>query len=89
MDILLVNPPAGFSYGILGIMRPPLGLAYIASVLRSHHNVRIVDFGVETEDWNHYPYSDFDVVGISVETTRALTSLPTRASFRWRKRSGG
>jgi anaerobic magnesium-protoporphyrin IX monomethyl ester cyclase len=75
MDILLVNPPAGFSYGILGIMRPPLGLAYIAAVLRGHHNVRIVDFGVETEDWSHYQYSDFDIVGISADTTRALTAL--------------
>jgi anaerobic magnesium-protoporphyrin IX monomethyl ester cyclase len=75
MDILLVNPPAGFSYGILGIMRPPLGLAYIASVLRGDHHVRIVDFGVEREDWNRYPYSEFDIVGISADTTRALTAL--------------
>jgi anaerobic magnesium-protoporphyrin IX monomethyl ester cyclase len=79
MDILLVNPPVGFSYGILGISRPPLGLAYIASVLREHHNVRIVDFGVETDDWSRYPYSDFNIVGISSDTTRALTALKIAA----------
>ncbi|MFH1314557.1 MAG: radical SAM protein [Candidatus Eisenbacteria bacterium] len=79
MDILLVNPAAGFSYGILGISRPPLGLAYVASVLKEHHNVRIVDFGVETENWSRYAYSDFDLVGISSDTTRALTALQIAA----------
>lgn len=75
MDILLVNPPPGFSYGVLGIMRPPLGLAYIASILRGHHNVRIVDFSTNGLDWAGYPYHEFDIVGISVDTTRALTSF--------------
>ena len=75
MKILLVNPPAGLSYGVLGISRPPLGLAYLASVLRDHYEVRIVDFNVERQAWSKYPYKDFDIVGISVDTSRFLVSL--------------
>ena len=74
MKILLVNPPVGFSYGILGISRPPLGLAYIASVLRDHHEVKIADFNVEQQTWMEYPYAAFDIVGISVDTSRAIVS---------------
>jgi len=75
MKVLLVNPPAGFSYHSLGISRPPLGLAYLASVLRDFHEVKIIDFNVEKQDWNNYPYSEFDIVGISVDTARYLISL--------------
>ena len=75
MKVLLVNPPMGFSYYSLGIRRPPLGLAYLASVLRDHHQVKVIDFNVEKQDWNNYPYSEFDIVGISVDTARYLTSL--------------
>jgi anaerobic magnesium-protoporphyrin IX monomethyl ester cyclase len=75
LKVLLVNPPAGFSYGILGISRPPLGLAYIASILRDHCQVKIVDFNVERRDWSEYPYGEFDLVGISVDTTRYPTSI--------------
>lgn len=73
--VLLVNPPGGFSYGILGISRPPLGLAYIAAVLRNHCRVDIVDFAVERLDWSRYPYGEFDLVGISVDTSRYPQSL--------------
>ncbi|MFH1219159.1 MAG: radical SAM protein [Candidatus Eisenbacteria bacterium] len=71
MKTLLVNPPAGLSYGVLGISRPPLGLAYIASVLKTRdHEVEIVDFNVGRWNWRRYPYDKFDVVGISVDTSR-------------------
>jgi anaerobic magnesium-protoporphyrin IX monomethyl ester cyclase len=70
MRVLLVNPPAGFSYRVLGVSRPPLGLAYMASVLRDKHQVQIVDFSVDPCHWSDYPYRDFDVVGISVDTSR-------------------
>jgi anaerobic magnesium-protoporphyrin IX monomethyl ester cyclase len=75
MRVLLVNPPAGFSYGVLGIMRPPLGLAYMASILRDRHEVQIVDFSVEKRRWPTYPYGEFDIVGISVDTARANTAF--------------
>jgi anaerobic magnesium-protoporphyrin IX monomethyl ester cyclase len=82
MKVLLVNPPAGFSYHSLGISRPPLGLAYLASVLRDFHEVKIIDFNVEKQDWNNYPYSEFDIVGISVDTARYLISLKIAKSAR-------
>jgi anaerobic magnesium-protoporphyrin IX monomethyl ester cyclase len=75
MRVLLVNPPASFSYYSVGIRRPPLGLAYVASVIQDHHHVEIVDFGVGKRDWAHYPYSQFDIVGISVDTPRYPVSL--------------
>jgi anaerobic magnesium-protoporphyrin IX monomethyl ester cyclase len=73
--VLLVNPPAGFSYYRLGIRRPPLGLAYLASVLKDHHQVEIIDFNVEKQGWNNYRYSEFDIVGISVDTARYPVAL--------------
>jgi len=74
MKILLVSPPAGISYATIGISRPPLGLAYIAAVARDRHDVRIVDFNVE-ESWKKFPYGRYDVVGISVDTSRYHASL--------------
>lgn len=75
MKILLVNPPAGLSYGVLGISRPPLGLAYIAAVARSRHQVEIVDLNVGKNSWKRYPYDRFDVVGISADTSRYDTAV--------------
>lgn len=74
MRVLLINPPAGFSYGILGISRPPLGLAYIAGVLPERYDVRILDLNVEKVNISKFPYGDYDVVGISVDTARALSA---------------
>jgi anaerobic magnesium-protoporphyrin IX monomethyl ester cyclase len=75
MRILLVSPPAGFSYRVLGVSRPPLGLAYMASLLRDRYDVHIVDFNVEARHWSEYPYGDFDIVGISVDTSRCPVSF--------------
>ncbi|NQU14232.1 MAG: cobalamin B12-binding domain-containing protein [Desulfobacteraceae bacterium] len=76
MRILLVYPPSGFfSYRSVGMRRPPLGLAYLASVLRDQYDVKIVDFSVEKTNWRTYPYGNFDIVGISVETPRYPISL--------------
>jgi len=73
--VLLVDPPVGFSYGILGVSRPPLGLAYIAAILRDHCQVKVVDFRVEPQYWSDYPYGEFDLVGISVDTVRYPASI--------------
>ncbi len=75
MRILLANPPVGFSYGILGISRPPLGLAYIAAVVKDDFEVEIVDFNVAKTDWRKFPYRNYDIVGISVDTTRCLKAF--------------
>lgn len=71
MKILLINPPAGSIYSMLRLKTPPLGLAYVAAVLKeAHHQVKIIDLNVESKDYRTLPYSDFDLVGISVDTMR-------------------
>ena len=75
MRILLVSPPAGFSYTSIGISRPPLGLAYIAAVLKDKYQVQISDFNVERKKWKKFPFREFDIVGISVDTSRYPVSL--------------
>ena len=76
MNILLINPPSAAAYYRLGIKLPPLGLAYLAAVLREHgHGVKIVDLAVEDVDWRTYPYQEFDLVGLSVDTLRYPAAL--------------
>lgn len=76
MRILLVNPPAGSIYHFLRLKTPPLGLAYIAAMLRENgHQVSVTDLNVEPVDYNTLPYADFDVVGISVDTMRYPVAL--------------
>ncbi len=76
MRILLINPPAGSIYHFLRLKTPPLGLAYIASVLlKAGHQVRIADLNVERGDYDSLPYADYDTVGISVDTMRYPIAL--------------
>lgn len=70
MRILLANPPVGFGYYSMGLSRPPLGLAYLASLLTNEHGVEIVDFNVERKSWKRYPFEGADVVGVSADTAR-------------------
>jgi len=80
MRILLVYPPTRFSsYNSIGLRKPPLGLAYLAAVLKNEHEVKIIDFDVEKIDWRSYPYQTFDVVGISAETAKYPISLKIAA----------
>jgi anaerobic magnesium-protoporphyrin IX monomethyl ester cyclase len=76
MKILLINPPAGSIYNFLRLKTPPLGLAYVAAALRQDgHRVKVADLNVEPVDYDTLPYSDFDVVGISVDTMRYPVAL--------------
>ncbi len=76
MNILLINPPSTAGYYRVGIKLPPLGLAYLAAVLREHgHGVKIVDLAVEGVNWRTYPYQEFDLVGLSVDTLRYPAAL--------------
>lgn len=76
MDILLISPPSLVGYYRIGIKTPPLGLAYIAAVLREHgHRVKIIDLAVEKINWRNYPYHEFDLVGISADTLRYPSAL--------------
>lgn len=79
MKILLASPPAGFSYKSIGIRRPPLGLAYLAAVLKDRHEVKIVDFNAERKKWDKYSYDGYDIVGITVDTARYDISVKIAA----------
>lgn len=76
MRILLVNPPAINFYHRAGLRMSPLGLAYVAAVLKeSGYEVKVIDLNVEKIDYRTYPYQRYDLVGISVDTTRYPVSL--------------
>jgi len=74
MNILLISPPTISAIkNIIGTTGPPLGLAYLASMVRDEHDVKIVDSLAED-----YTYSDVgriireydpDVVGITSTTS--------------------
>jgi len=74
MKILLISPPTISAIkNVIGTTGPPLGLAYLASMVRDEHNVKIVDSLAED-----YTYSDVeriireydpDVVGITSTTS--------------------
>ncbi|MEM3566843.1 MAG: radical SAM protein [Candidatus Bathyarchaeia archaeon] len=73
MKVCLVSPPHSSAVkSVIGVSSPPLGLAYLASVIRDEHDVRIVDSNVldyslddvRRELKNFYP----DVVGITSST---------------------
>ena len=47
MKICLISPPYNSAVkSVVGISSPPLGLAYIASVLRQNHKVKIIDSNI-------------------------------------------
>ena len=52
MQILLLSPPTISAVkAVVGTTGPPLGLAYLASMVRDEHDVRIVDS--LAEDYNY------------------------------------
>ncbi len=77
MRILLINPP----YRERTYVSPPLGLAYIASVLRKSNEVRIIDapplgytyHDIESEVAGFHP----DVVGVTAMTATIRDALET------------
>ena len=73
MKICLISPPYNSAVkSMVGVSSPPLGLAYLASVLRDNHEVRIIDSNildysmedVRRELKDFYP----DIVGITSVT---------------------
>lgn len=76
MKILLVNPPMASYYHRLGLKYPPLGVGYIAGALQKEgYTVRVIDLNVDSIKINNIPYQDFDIVGISTDTTRYPIAL--------------
>ena len=73
MKILLAYPHKDDTYRKVGFVLPPLGIAYIAGVLRDNgHVVKIADFNVTDEKVD---FSAFDIVGISSDTSRYKAAL--------------
>jgi len=82
MKICLISPPYNSAVkSAIGTTSPPLGLAYLASVLRKNHEVRIIDANildynfedVRRELKSFYP----DVVGITSVTPSAPQAFAT------------
>ena len=69
MKILLISPAGSNFYAKMGATIPPLGIAYIAAVLRENgHFVKLLDLGVEQKMPSKDYFKFFDVVGISADT---------------------
>ncbi len=74
MKLLLLSPPTISAIkAIVGITGPPLGLAYLASMVRDKHDVKIVDSLAEDLSYEdvkkiikHY---DPDVIGLTATTS--------------------
>ncbi len=76
MKVLLINPPAQGVYDTVNIKLPPLGLAYIAAVLRAHgHYVEIIDLNVQENLWETVSKYQWDIVGLSGDTSRYPISM--------------
>jgi anaerobic magnesium-protoporphyrin IX monomethyl ester cyclase len=74
MKILLVNPPYAYAYGKMKTLipsYPPIGLAYLASVLKNHE-VSILDMSVSRMDKkkfkNYVKSGNFDVIMFTATT---------------------
>lgn len=66
MRVLLINPPSFNLYTHMGAAMPPLGLAYMAAVLKeSGHSPEILDLDVSARKVD---LSSYDLVGISALT---------------------
>ncbi|MDP2156747.1 MAG: radical SAM protein, partial [Nitrospirota bacterium] len=73
MKILLAYPFREDTYSKVGFILPPMGIAYIAAVLRDNgHQVKIADFNVTDEKVD---FRSFDIVGISTDTSRYKSGL--------------
>ena len=74
MNVLLISPPTISAVkSVVGTTGPPLGLAYLASMIREEHDVRIVDSLAEDFDHNDVEKIikeyDPDVIGITSTTS--------------------
>lgn len=67
--VLLIHPRGSNFYAKMGAMIPPLGLAYIAAVIRQKgHYVKLIDLGIDKKLPSPELIKLFDVVGITADT---------------------
>lgn len=84
MRLLLVNLPYFGGYKKLALDLPPLGLAYLAAVVRKHgHEVRIADLTVGRDQLPDR-IEEFDLVGLSADTPRHNAAMELAGKLRQR-----
>lgn len=76
MKVLLVNPPSGGVFKSVGFQLPPLSLLYLAGYLEKYsYNITVKDFCLEGRTDENFNFSEYDVVGITTDTTRYPEAL--------------
>lgn len=76
MRVLFLNPPAKNFYGNVGANLIPLGIGYLASVLKEEgHEVGAIDLQVEPVPDHRLPFQDYDLAAISSDTPRFNDAL--------------
>lgn len=76
MNVLLISPGGSNLYSKLNLGLSPLGIAYLAAVIRNEgHQVQIIDRGIDKEDLDPRDFSPYDLVGITADTTRYREAL--------------
>ena len=71
MRVLLISPQGSNLYAKMKVGLPPLGLAYLAAVIREEgHDVKIIDRAIEQRPLTREDFQPFDLVGISADTPR-------------------
>src|SRR4030067_718335 len=75
MKILLINPAPSGTLKATGVLFPPLGLLYVASYAEKEgHQVVVRDLAVR-KNKEDIVFKEYDVVGISTDTTRHRQAL--------------
>ncbi len=71
MKVLLISPQGSNLYAKMKVGLPPLGLAYLAAVIRqAGHSVKITDRAIEHKPLAPEDFTPFDLIGISADTPR-------------------
>lgn len=80
MKILLISPGGSNLYSKLNLGLPPLGIAYLAAMVRDKgHQVRLIDLGIDKEPLKPQDFKPYDLVGITADTTRYQEALKVAA----------
>ncbi len=75
MRILLINPAPVGTLKAVGVLFPPLGLLSLAAYMEQEgHHVTVIDLAVRKKREN-IPFEEYDIVGISTDTTRHNKAL--------------
>ena len=71
MKVLLISPQGSNIYAKMKVGLPPLGIAYLAAVIREKgHKVKIIDKSIEQKELTPKNFAGFDLIGISADTPR-------------------